>query len=234
MVIENESPAVRLRRKLTALSDEYSKDKQIHPRSKSVNSRAPVPSDPNASLRYRRMRRKVDVLRTQIDAALHDNYLSTTELNLVKDMIPTRDDDAPLKKKHDEQNLVTSELIQVLHSKQTKIDELEQQLKDIEQQESQWKAKYERECHRRESLQKKIIELEKELQNRQCQSILLGQLQTDVERLHIAFNALEAENNQLTTQLSLVQNSCPSSVRLSSQLEKFRHELAQTCHESLC
>lgn len=59
MVIENESPAVRLRRKLTALSDEYSKDKQIHPRSKSVNSRAPVPSDPNASLRYRRMRRKV-------------------------------------------------------------------------------------------------------------------------------------------------------------------------------
>ncbi|CAF1501139.1 unnamed protein product, partial [Adineta ricciae] len=96
------------------------------------------------------------------------------------------------------------------------------------------KAKYERECHRRESLQKKLLELEKELQNRQCQSILLGQLQTDVERLHIAFNALEAENNQLTAQLSLVQNSCPSSVRLSSQLEKFRHELAQTCHESLC
>jgi len=55
-------------------------------------------------------------------------------------MIPTRDDDAPLKKKHDEQNLVISELIQVLHSKQTKIDELEQQLKDIEQQESQWKV----------------------------------------------------------------------------------------------
>jgi predicted nuclease with TOPRIM domain len=57
-------------------------------------------------------------------------------------MIPTRDDDddTPLKKKHDEQNLVTSELIQVLNSKQTKIDELEQQLKDIEQQESQWKV----------------------------------------------------------------------------------------------
>lgn len=55
-------------------------------------------------------------------------------------MIPTRDDDTPLKKKNDEQNLVTTELIQVLHSKQTKIDELEQQLKDIEQQESQWKV----------------------------------------------------------------------------------------------
>jgi predicted nuclease with TOPRIM domain len=55
-------------------------------------------------------------------------------------MIPTRDDDTPLKKKNDEQNLVTTELIQVLHSKQTKIDELEQQLKDIEQQASQWKV----------------------------------------------------------------------------------------------
>jgi predicted nuclease with TOPRIM domain len=55
-------------------------------------------------------------------------------------MIPTRDDDSTLKKKNDEQNLVTSELIQVLNSKQTKIDELEQQLKDIEQQESQWKV----------------------------------------------------------------------------------------------
>lgn len=55
-------------------------------------------------------------------------------------MIPTRDDDTTLKKKNDEQNLVTSELIQVLNSKQTKIDELEQQLKDIEQQESQWKV----------------------------------------------------------------------------------------------
>lgn len=38
------------------------------------------------------------------------------------------------------------------------------------------------------------MELEKELQNRQCQSILLGQLQTDVERLHIAFNALEVKS----------------------------------------
>ena len=55
-------------------------------------------------------------------------------------MIPTRDEDTPLKKKNDEQNLVTTELIQVLHSKQTKIDELEQQLKDVEQQASQWKV----------------------------------------------------------------------------------------------
>lgn len=35
--------------------------------------------------------------------------------------------------------------------------------------------------------------------------------------------SLQAENNQLTAQLSLVQNTCPSSARLSSQLEKFRH-----------
>ncbi len=62
------------------------------------------------------------------------------EKNGTKDMIPTRDDDTPLKKKNDEQNLVTTELIQVLHSKQTKIDELEQQLKDVEQQASQWKV----------------------------------------------------------------------------------------------
>jgi predicted nuclease with TOPRIM domain len=55
-------------------------------------------------------------------------------------MIPTRDDDIPLKKKNDEQNLVTTELIQVLHSKQSKIDELEHQVKDIEQQACQWKV----------------------------------------------------------------------------------------------
>ncbi len=55
------------------------------------------------------------------------------------------------------------------------------------------KAKYERECHRRESLQQRLIEIEKELQNRQHQSALLEQLQTDVERLHLAFNALEVK-----------------------------------------
>ncbi len=58
MVMENESSAVRLRRKFTELSNEYSKEKQIHPRSRSANSRGPI-LDPNASLRYRRMRRKV-------------------------------------------------------------------------------------------------------------------------------------------------------------------------------
>lgn len=40
----------------------------------------------------------------------------------------------------DDQHLVTSELVQVLHSKQTRIDELEQRLKHVEQQESQWKV----------------------------------------------------------------------------------------------
>jgi hypothetical protein len=56
--MENESSVVRLRRKLSELSTEYSKEKQLHPRSKSANSRVPT-TDPNASLRYRRMRRKV-------------------------------------------------------------------------------------------------------------------------------------------------------------------------------
>jgi hypothetical protein len=58
MVMENESSTARLRQKLTELSKEYSKEKQIHSRSRSANTRAPT-SDPNASLRYRRMRRKV-------------------------------------------------------------------------------------------------------------------------------------------------------------------------------
>ncbi|CAF1209061.1 unnamed protein product [Rotaria sp. Silwood1] len=230
MVMENEPSAVRLRRKLNELSNEYTNEKQIHTRSKSASSRVST-SDPNGSLRYRRMRRKVDALRTQIDAALHDNYLTTTS---AKDMIPTRDEDTTLKKKNDEQNLVTSELIQVLNSKQTKIDELEQQLKDIEQQESQWKAKYERECRRREILQQKLLELEKELQNRQHQSKLLGQLQTDIAQLHLAFNALETENSQLNAELSFLRNNRPLSVHMSSQLEPFRHELGQTCHESMC
>jgi hypothetical protein len=59
-------------------------------------------------------------------------------------MIPTRDnDELSLKKKlniTDEQNLVMGELVQVLHSKQTRIDELERRLKQVEQQESQWKV----------------------------------------------------------------------------------------------
>ena len=58
MVMEHESSTTRLRQKLTELSNEYSKEKQLHTRSRSASSRAPV-SDPNASLRYRRMRRKV-------------------------------------------------------------------------------------------------------------------------------------------------------------------------------
>jgi hypothetical protein len=59
-------------------------------------------------------------------------------------MIPTRDnDEISLRKKTiitDDQNLVTSELVQVLHSKQTRIDELEQRLKQVEGQDSQWKV----------------------------------------------------------------------------------------------
>ena len=58
MVMENETSASRLRRKLTDLSQEYSEEKHAHARSKSANGRVP-PTDPNASLRYRRMRRKV-------------------------------------------------------------------------------------------------------------------------------------------------------------------------------
>jgi hypothetical protein len=88
----------------------------------------------------------VDVLRTQIDAVIQDEYLTTTDGNdSQKSMIPTRDNnDLSLKKKliiTDEQNLVTGELVQVLHSKQTRIDELEKRLKQVEQQESQWKVK---------------------------------------------------------------------------------------------
>jgi hypothetical protein len=51
--------------------------------------------------------------------------------------------------------------------------------------------KYERECNRCELLQGRIIELEQELLNRKHQSKILGQLQTDVKRLHSAFDALE-------------------------------------------
>jgi hypothetical protein len=56
--MENESSVIRLRRKLSELSREYSKEKQIQPRSRSANGRIPT-TDPNGSFRYRRMRRKV-------------------------------------------------------------------------------------------------------------------------------------------------------------------------------
>lgn len=127
---------------------------------------------------------------------MQDTRLATeTVEHSSKKMIPTRDrDDLPMKKKtmgNDEQNLVTVELVHVLHSKQTRIDELEQRLRQVEQQESQWKMKYEQECNRGETLQSRIIELEQELVNRKQQSKILGQLQLDVKRLHTAFNALE-------------------------------------------
>jgi hypothetical protein len=57
--MENESSVIRLRRKLSELSREYSKEKQVQPRSKSANGRLPTSTDPNGSFRYRRMRRKV-------------------------------------------------------------------------------------------------------------------------------------------------------------------------------
>ena len=56
--MENESSVVRLRRKLSELSREYSKEKQIQPRSRSANGRLPT-SDSNGSLRGRRIKRKV-------------------------------------------------------------------------------------------------------------------------------------------------------------------------------
>ncbi|UJR26595.1 hypothetical protein I4U23_007915 [Adineta vaga] len=232
--MENESSVLRLRRKLSELSREYSKEKQVQPRSKSANGRLPA-TDPNDSFRYRRMKKKVDVLRTQIDAAIQDDSsISVNETtNLPKDMIPTRDNQEILSKKKpmmtDDQYLVTSELVQVLHSKQTRIDELEIRLKQVEHQESQWKVKYERECNRCELLQARIIAVERELLNRKYQSKVLGQLQTDVKRLNTAFDSLEVENTQLNVQLSLARTN-----HLSSQLDRFRHELAHACHESLC
>ena len=51
--------------------------------------------------------------------------------------------------------------------------------------------KYERECSRCEILQARIVQLEQELFNRKQQSKILGRLQTDVKRLHSAFDALE-------------------------------------------
>jgi hypothetical protein len=53
------------------------------------------------------------------------------------------------------------------------------------------KIKYERECRQRELLQNRLIELEKDLLNRQQQSKLLAKLQVDIQRLHSAFDALE-------------------------------------------
>ena len=141
---------------------------------------------------------------------MQDTRLATDTVDhSSKKMIPTRDtDDVPTKKKtmaNDEQNLVTVELIQVLHSKQTRIDELEKRLRHVEEQESQWKLKYEQECNRCETLQSRIIELEQEIVHRKQQSKVLGQLQLDVKRLHTAFNALEVENTQLNAQLSLLR-----------------------------
>jgi hypothetical protein len=65
--MENESSVVRLRRKLSELSREYSKEKQIQPRSRSANGRIPT-TDPNGSFRYRRMRRKVICKKTFINS----------------------------------------------------------------------------------------------------------------------------------------------------------------------
>ena len=54
-----------------------------------------------------------------------------------------------------------------------------------------FKVRYERECNRCELLKTRILQLEEELFNRKQQAKILGQLQTDVKRLHSAFDALE-------------------------------------------
>lgn len=75
---------------------------------------------------------------------VHDENQLKKSNDSTKTMIPTRDtDDLPLKKRlssSDEQHVVTMELVQVLHSKQSRIDELEKRLKEMEEQESQWKV----------------------------------------------------------------------------------------------
>lgn len=59
--MENESSVIRLRRKLSELSREYSKEKQTQTRSKSANGRC-LSLDPNCEINpssSRRIRRKV-------------------------------------------------------------------------------------------------------------------------------------------------------------------------------
>ena len=91
------------------------------------------------------------MLRSPFDVAPDNNYPKNTDggtdgTAAASKMVPTRDtDDLPKKKRtmiNDEQNVVTGELIQVLHSKQKRIDELERRLKSMEQQESQWRVHY--------------------------------------------------------------------------------------------
>ena len=92
------------------------------------------------------------MLRSPFDFAPDDNYPKNTDggndgtAAAPSKMVPTRDtDDLPKKKRamiNEEQNVVTGELIQVLHSKQKRIDELERRLKSMEQQESQWKVRH--------------------------------------------------------------------------------------------
>lgn len=59
-----------------------------------------------------------------------------------------------------------------------------------------FKTKYEREHNRCELLKARLVQLEQELLNRKNQSKILGQLQTDVQRLHSAFDALEVHDKK--------------------------------------
>lgn len=61
--------------------------------------------------------------------------------------------------------------------------------------------KYEREYSRCELLQTRIVQLEQELNHRKQQSKILGQLQTDVKRLHSAFDALEVISHPRLNQI---------------------------------
>lgn len=67
--------------------------------------------------------------------------------------------------------------------------------------------KYEREYSRCELLQTRIIQLEQELIHRKQQSKILGQLQTDVKRLHSAFDALEVKFHHYQLNISLFFSS---------------------------
>jgi hypothetical protein len=81
--MEHETSVIRLRRKLSELSREYSKEKPTQSRSRSANGRA-VTTDPNASFRYRRMRRKVKFPYAHTHTHTHKRFACVNLISMIE------------------------------------------------------------------------------------------------------------------------------------------------------
>ncbi|CAF4473695.1 unnamed protein product, partial [Didymodactylos carnosus] len=106
--------------------------------------------------------------------------------------------------------VISTDLVKVVHSKQEMISQLEQKLGETEQKyqhlvvqfkQGDLQLKYENERKENLLLRGKLVELEGKLFDSDRRSQILSELKLEVDQMQQVFDNLEKENNQLNEQL---------------------------------